>query len=223
MEQEINNMGNHTHDHNLTSPVINQAQTLLPELLDGAKNCVIWDSESYNKAADLTKFINETLKSLEVERKRITAPLNDSLKAANSLFKRFSDPLDQALISVKGKILQYKRAEEDRIRKEQEEIRLQKEKEAEELRQRAIKENAPELLMQPVEIVAAAPVQDLKARGDFGTVTTQKRWTFEVVNELDVPRDYLCVDRNLVLCAIKAGTREINGIKIYQTESAVIR
>lgn len=204
--------------NNIDSPIISQTETILPELCNSAKSCVIWDSESYNKAADLTKFINETLKMLEVERKRITAPLNDSLKAANSLFKRFSDPLDQALLVVKGKILTFKREEENRIRAEQEAARL----EAEALRKKAMEENAPELLMEPVEIKTEAPV-DLKAKGDFGSVTTQKRWTFDVMNEFDVPREYCVVDRTKIAAAIRSGVRDINGIKIYQTESAVIR
>lgn len=50
-----------------------------------------------------------------------------------------------------------------------------------------------------------------------------KRWTHEVTDESQVPREYLVVDEKKVRAAIAAGTRSIPGIRIYQDESITLR
>jgi hypothetical protein len=50
-----------------------------------------------------------------------------------------------------------------------------------------------------------------------------RRWVFEVTDTNLVPREYLMVDEKKVREAVAAGTRSIEGIRIYQDESLTIR
>lgn len=50
-----------------------------------------------------------------------------------------------------------------------------------------------------------------------------KRWTFEITDISQVPREFLQVDEKKVKEAITAGTRSIPGVRIYQDESITLR
>lgn len=187
------------------SPVLEKITANVPKLCEAAERAQIWDETSYNEAADLTKFLSESVKTVESERKRITKPMNDSLKAANAFFAKASEPLERAVTIIKGKILEYKKKEE----RFAEQARLEAEKKRKELE--------PE----PVAPVVTPTI----ARGTFGTVSTQKRWTFEVKDLEAVPAQYITktVNSQAVRTAISDGVREITGLQIYEVESAVVR
>jgi len=61
-----------------------------------------------------------------------------------------------------------------------------------------------------------APVVE-KAKG------LTKRWTFEVQDANQVPREYLTVDEKKIREAVQAGARTIPGVRIYQSESIALR
>jgi hypothetical protein len=48
--------------------------------------------------------------------------------------------------------------------------------------------------------------------------TTAKVWTFKVMNEAEIPREYLVLDEKKVRDAIRVGTRNIAGLEIYQAD-----
>ena len=50
---------------------------------------------------------------------------------------------------------------------------------------------------------------------------TRKRWTFEVVDESAVPREFLVLNKVKINEAIRKGARDIKGLKIFQTEDLV--
>lgn len=52
---------------------------------------------------------------------------------------------------------------------------------------------------------------------------TTNRWTFEITSEKDIPREYLQVNETAIREAIKAGVREIPGVRIFQSQSLTIR
>lgn len=201
------------------SELVMQMRSTLPQLIETANTCEVWDHDSYNQAADLAKFISEAVKTIESERKRITQPLNESLKATNKLFANLSSPLEAALAVTKGKILKYKLEEDRRAREELE----RKKAEALAAEAEAIRNNEPVPLEVVANLDAMAPVPTTAARGGFGSVSTQKRWTFRVTDKLAVPPVYLLVDEKRVNQAIRDGMREIPGLEIYQEEIAVVR
>ncbi len=70
----------------------------------------------------------------------------------------------------------------------------------------------------------AAPAPVVQFNGFSAPVKgTTRTWTFEILNQIDIPREYLIVDETAIRAAIKAGTRSIPGVKIFQKESLAIR
>jgi hypothetical protein len=70
-------------------------------------------------------------------------------------------------------------------------------------------------IVETVPPVMSAPVANVSG--------LTKRWTFDVQDIAQVPREWLMVDKAKVKQAIKDGTRYIAGISIYQSESITLR
>lgn len=137
---------------------------------------------------------------LEEERQSYTKPINESLKKLNSRFKELTEPLKNAEKTVKEAILSY-RAEREKQRMI-EQAKLQKKNGNSNL---ALVDSLPNII-----------------ESKSGETKISKRWTFEIVDEKKVPKEYLTVDTDKVKDAINQGVREIAGIKIYQKESLSI-
>jgi len=142
--------------------------------------------------------IKQVIKTIETNRKEITAPLNASLKAANALFKVLSKPFVEADKIVRNKVMDFRYLQEEKAAKELE--RREKIQAA-----HAKKGHVTHEIIQP--------------KAEVSKVTTvAKRWTFEVVDVGKVSREYLVLDNPSVNKAIRSGVREINGLSIFQVE-----
>lgn len=179
-----------------------QIQANVPKLREAAEAITIWDEDSAAQGADIAKLISEAIKVAEDERKKIVKPFNDGVKAINARFKRITEPLDAALASVKGKLLVFRREQEE-IRRKQAEAALK----------------ATQAGAAPVEVTSVNVVN----KGSFGTASTLKRWTYEVTDLTKVRLDLLMIDHSKVMELIKQGVREENGLRIYQEETVTIR
>jgi len=60
--------------------------------------------------------------------------------------------------------------------------------------------------------------QDTKVESESGTLRFRKHWTFEVVKESEVPREFLAIDETAIRKAVNAGAREIKGVRIFEEE-----
>lgn len=213
-----------------------------------SKGITITNEEENYRASEFLSKIKGRKKRLEELRTSITKPLNDALKATNNRFKMFAEPLDEAEQQVKWAIGAYaemqekiareialaaelKRKEEaDRLEKEAEAKRKEAEMLAKNAKTKEDQENAARLAeeafkaqaeaetaMTPVEV--AAP--KTSTRTESGMVFTKKVWTFEIVNEAEIPRFFLEVNSTAIRKAITGGEREIKGIRIYQETQVV--
>jgi len=142
--------------------------------------------------------IKRAIKTIDEERKKITQPLNQSLKAANGMFKKLSEPFDTADAIIRDKIIKFHCEQEEKARKEQE-------------RREKIQNAHEKMGHKTYELEEVKPEVS-------ETTTIVKRWTFEILNLKDVPRDYLILDNAKVREAIRNGIREIPGLRIYQEE-----
>jgi septal ring factor EnvC (AmiA/AmiB activator) len=160
--------------------------------------------EAVDEASVFLKKVRDTEKNLEAKRQEFTAPLNQSLKAINETFKQLKNPLEQARNLLTNKILTWKRAETERLAKE-------------EARRRAIQE-AHEKKGHEVK----APVVLERPENKIGNTQTRKVWTFEVVDFSKVPGEYKSINQVAVNQAVRSGVREIKGLRIYQEEKLSI-
>lgn len=83
----------------------------------------------------------------------------------------------------------------------------------------SIQEKIEQLKAEPV----VAPVTHVPAFGSKAVKGVTKRWTFEVTDPTLVPREYLVVDEGKIRTAMNAGTRDIPGVRFFQTESLTSR
>lgn len=128
----------------------------------------------------------------------------------------YGEELWQGLLSRVATALQAK--------KEQEVANLQKKLEADEF---FGDEDAAATTAQKIEQAKTAPVipaASYAPSASAGTVRgLTKRWTFEVEDLSQVPREYLQLDEKKIREAISAGTRILPGLRIYQDESISLR
>ncbi len=157
---------------------------------------VIESTSDLVKATEFLIKIKQKLNSLEKERLEYTSPLNNVLKKINSGFKELIEPLKKTEVAIKEGISKY------REQKEIERI------EAEKKLQTSTGNNA---------FVVETTLPDV-IESKSGETRTVRRWTFELLDEKKVPREYLTLDSVKINEAIKKGIRKINGLRIYQKE-----
>ena len=171
-------------------------------------------------ATNLLGAIATAKKTLEEQRKFLVAPLNNHVKSINNRFKEYSLPLERADKILRGKVMAYRQEQERKRREEEERLRKLAEKEQAKLAKKAAKKGLPEpppIIIPHIE----APVRTVQA--DFGTASVKKVWTYEIVNENEIPREYLVVNEKKIAAVVKAGIREIPGVRIFETEQLAVR
>lgn len=186
------------------------------ELENASVSLVITGEKELANASDMLARVAKLRKQLEERRKFFTQPLNDQVKKINNLFKMWSEPLDRIDRKLRDAIAAY-RAEAERKRREEEEFNRRKQELLARLAGKKGQEPPPP--PPPVETMPAPAAVRTKS----GLVTTRKVWTFKVVDESLIPREYLVLDEAKVRKAISAGVREIPGLSIYQQEEVVVR
>ena len=152
-------------------------------------------------------------------------------RAVDGWFKKISDPLAKCKATLQGRLDTY-------LRKKADEERRRREEEAERARQEAAAKAAAMQTGEQLDAAVAAeeaaqkaqaqaqvkPAEMARTRGDYGSVATlATRWDFEVIDAQAIPRVYLMINEQAIRAAIKGGTRDIAGVRIFQKSSAVVR
>ena len=185
-----------------------------------AQDLAVTDEQSLAVAGDMLGYVAGVRKRIEALRTSLVKPLNDHVRRINDLFKGYSAPLDRADAALRAKITAY-HAEQERLRREEaERLRKLAEKEQARLERAAAKKGIPAPPPIPVPTPAAVPKT---MTGEYGSMTTRKEWRFDITDEAQVPRQYLVVDEARIRAAIRAGIREIPGVRIYQVEIVSVR
>lgn len=65
--------------------------------------------------------------------------------------------------------------------------------------------------------------QNKTIHSDSGAVTFAKKMDFRIVNEDEIPREFLIVDEKKIRKAISEGVRSIKGVDIFETEKTNIK
>jgi len=175
------------------SPVIKKAEAFIVNTLANVE-----------KASSFLKEIKDMETVVENKRIEFTKPLNQSLRNINDTFKKMKEPLEQARSLLTNKILFWKRNESEKIAREEE--RRRKIQDAHEKQGHQV--NAP-IIMEKIE-------------NKIGNIQTVKRWTYEIIDFVNVPECYKVIDAIKVNLRIREGERHINGLRIYQEESLSI-
>lgn len=169
-----------------------------------------------NELGNQAKKLNKTI---EAEKKRIIEQPNDFIKAVRNFCKSFQDQLAKVEYTLKQKITTYQTKRELERRKAEEEAR----KATEALQKKIDKEAKQAGVEAPKIETPVIPEPSKVTRTDSGTSHIRKEWTFEITDPGNVPREYMKVDEQAIRKAVKAGIREIAGVRIYQETKTVFR
>lgn len=175
--------------------------------------------DELTRASEFLVAIKKHKDRLEETRRWLVGPLNKQVRDINARFRQYAEPLARADRIVREKVLAYRREQEESQRKEREALQALADEAREELAEQAAEMGLPEV---PAPVVPGPEVRRT-VRVDGGAVTTRKYWTFEIVEAEAIPREYLKPDTDKIAAAVKAGVREIPGVRIFQAESLQVR
>lgn len=206
-----------------TTPILTAKNTIKTKILAYEQ-----EQERIKKEAEAKRFAEEQarLKRLEeerLERERIEAKKRAEEEAKLKAEQERLRKLEEARIE---KELLAKKANEDeqkKIREEAEKQRIDREllekeklqieqakRDAEEERKRLEEEKKIIEAKKAADEEAAMLAAKLKVKG------VRSRWSFEIVNEEEISRAYCSPDSKKINEAIKAGVREIKGLRIFE-------
>ena len=210
------------------------------------------DDDTATRAADFIKQLTACRKDADSRRVGAKEPYLAGGRAVDGFFRPVMDALEKAKKAVEQRLTTYQRekAAEERKRREEEERQAREEAERAE---RAAAEaeavawhseanlnsaiEAEEVARQAeADAVTAAKQADVKAadlhrtRGDLGAVASLRTyWDFEVLDIHQVPlepiRAHLPVSavEQAIRSFVKAGGRELPGVRIFENTSTVVR
>jgi len=216
-----------------------------------AESLEVTDEDRLKFAVALGGEAAKITKRIDAKRKEVTAEASDFVKSVNGFCKDYTDRLGEVVMITKNKIGVYRHQQELERRKQeeaarkaaqefQEKLRLEAEeanrkareeaarKAEEETRVRLAKEAEEEAakheIQAPVVTAPVIPVKEKVTRTETGAAAHERKaWKAEVINEAEIPREYLTVDMKKINEAVKMGAREIPGVRIFEETSTVFR
>lgn len=203
----------------LTKQQIKKAESKVLTLVDTADGFIVEDEIGADLASKFLRNIKDTENKIEAKRLEFTAPLNQSLKAINATFKNLKAPLAEAKKTVSDKILSWRRIEEEKVRIAEEKAMKEELEKIRKIQETCESELTVEDKQKTInEIVNTEPPREEIRRPEktIGNAQVKKLWTFEVTDFSKVPDKYKEINRVEVNADIRAGERDIPGIKIYQ-------
>lgn len=179
----------------------------------------IIDDATNQTAVEMAGQSAAMFKKIEDKRKEIVKEPNEFIKAVNAFAKQYTERLDDIKRLLGFKITRYDqeqtRSRLEAQRKANEEAkRLQDEIDA------AAKANNET----PAVVVAPVVFETPKiTRTSAGSASQKTTWTFEVKDFAALPDKFKQVDRVAINAEVKAGIRQIPGVRIYQEQKTQIR
>jgi hypothetical protein len=189
-------------------------------MLEIAQNYRVSDQKSNADAVAKISDAKKLTKTLESERKRVIKEPYNFVSKVNSFVKQFTEPLKEIERILKSKVGQY----QHRIELERRESEKKAREEAAKL-QADLDKEAKAKGVEPVKVapVAVAPLDTVTRTDDGASGHIRKEWVGEIENPSQVPREFCSPDQKLIREAVKAGKREIPGVKIYEKIITVVR
>lgn len=227
----------------LTQSATEAVQTALVQAGDASAlaQALVIDSPTARELADMElKAVARQEKALTEQRLSLTRPLDEVKKGIMALFDPAIKALSDIQTAYKTKMLAWDQAERLRIdeenRKAREaaaaEERRQREA-AEALRKEAEAKSAAGLAAEAEALQAAAAEVDstptlpapivVPVARPKGSSYTAKRWTFEIVNVAEIPREYLLPDEKKIggLATDLKGDAKVPGVRFFEVENIV--
>jgi len=206
----------------------------LKPIIEIGEKLAIENQEGMIEATEFLKKVMDKEKSVEADRVSIVKPLNDQVKFINEKFKAILRPLELLESAIKDKMLDYRKIEAEKIRKEQEaeEERKRKEFETEQkrllaeaktIKDKDVKKEIVKDIKKEEFVYTPTVTQASNVKSNFGTFIAKKVKKFEITDINLLPREYLIPNEIKIRKAVNDGYKDIPGLRIWEEEQASLR
>jgi hypothetical protein len=185
------------------------------ELFAKVESFIIRDTKDLATANDALVQLKRIDLLVETKRKSLTKPLKDAAKKIEAQFKPTADLIEKADAMLRTKLLAYRQDEERKAEQARKALLDQAATATE-----AGDTNAALVLSQQAMSVGTDLATTSQATD--GSVQVKMLWTFEVEDQAAVPLEYHTLDTTKIRAAVRAGVREIPGVRIFQTEQVAV-
>lgn len=192
----------------------------------------ISDDDVTGRATDFARVHKAELAAIDATRTRIKAPVLHAQRLIDGAGKKLTDPLKANVAIIEQRIAVYLTAKAETARREAEAEAQRLAAGAQEAMRAAddAPESVPEAIValrdaQEAEALATAPTPDLtRTRSLNGALAgLRDNWVFSLVDPAKVPAHFLMLNEAAVKLAIRQGTREIPGLRIWNDAKAYVR
>lgn len=193
----------------ITLAIVKKDKSVLDEkkrvekVLKEIETIEVTDDQSSQLGAEMLSKLKKAKDAFEKKRKEVTKPILDEKRDIDNYFKTFIVPIENAEKSMRRKVGTYLSAKAEEERKANEALAAQAEK----------------LGTEMIEV----PVVPQAVQTEHGSVSTRKVWKHEIVDTNVIPGKYFVLDESLIRADIKAGVREIPGVRIFEADEVVVR
>lgn len=201
-------------------------------LIAASDRAVAVDADTAGKCADLIKMIKTATAVIDGARVGVKAPYLAATRSIDDAARQLTTPLEEAERKVRSKVDVF--AREERARHEAERRRQEeaaRAAEAERREREAASAAAGEPAPAPEPIAAPAPSPEpANIRGDYGAQVSAKTvwkhevtdWTAAFAAVADNAKVREAIDK-VIAAQVKAGTRSIPGVRIFDDVAVAIR
>jgi len=177
-------------------------------------------SETIYEAAEFRAELKAFREKAAVSEKEIVAPLKKQYEDARAPYLALRKKIDEVESLLNKRLSEYAAAENERrrqIEQREREVQLAALKAAQEEAEKKADVDAVIALEEAQAHVETKPQENKLRSVEIGTakVSFRDNWTYEVINAAELPREYLCPDTAKINAAVKAGKREIPGLRIF--------
>lgn len=177
------------------------------------------DNNSLEAAVTMASQAKAAFKRIDDLRKEYVADPNNYVKSINGFAKVYTSKLKGIEENLKSKISSYQYALEMERRKAEQRAR----EEARKLQEKINKEAAAAKI-EPVQVAPQViPQPKTIVRTEAGSASQRMEWKWEQVDFAQVPDEYKALDGVKINKAVRAGIREIAGIRIFEQPTTVLR
>jgi chemotaxis protein histidine kinase CheA len=233
-----------------TRPEYLQAKEALEAAMHSSTRATeVTDEASAARASEILVQAKGAKKAIDKNRLKAGDPYRASTKAIDTEFKEMASPIDGVIDRLTEEINAYeekkREAEAEAVRQHEAQVREheRQQREAEEKARREAEEreraakaaaaaNEPPPPPPPPPPAPAPPPppppppprrEKVVRHTSSGSVSTRIEWKFEVVDRAMVPKKYHLLDEVQIGKDVRAGEREIPGLRIYSVENTQAR
>lgn len=185
----------------------------------------IVDDLTAARAVDAAKRVKTFLKNADAARKEMKEPYAEMVEQIDSAFRPLTQALQKSEAIIKMKLQAYL--------DNQEKLRQQEERAAqaafEERRTSAVESAVfdgqdPEALAAITDLsVPGSTLPKVGIRSDEALASQRKKWVYEITDPSKLPPAFMMPNEKAIAAAVKAGTRAIDGVRIFETNEIAIR